>query len=66
MTTIVCQKCGDIIDHLEKLKERYSVVVVELFFECISFLAQTLHGADKVRWIQEGEERFPENQSSAG
>ncbi len=51
---------------LEKLKERYSVVVVELFFECISFLAQTLHGADKVRWIQEGEERFPENQSSAG
>ncbi len=43
---------------LERLKERYSQVVVELFFECLSFLAQSLHGAEKVRWIHEGEERL--------
>lgn len=51
---------------LEKLKERYSNVVVELFFECLSFLAQSLHGADKVRWIQESEERLPIANESAG
>jgi MarR family transcriptional regulator, protease production regulatory protein HPr len=44
---------------LEKLEERYSTAVVELFFECLSFLAQSLHGAEKVRWIQEGEDRVP-------
>ncbi|WP_019120778.1 MarR family winged helix-turn-helix transcriptional regulator [Brevibacillus massiliensis] len=44
---------------LERLKERYSPVVLELFFECLTFLAQTLHGADKVRWIQESEDRLP-------
>lgn len=44
---------------LEKLEERYSPAVVALFFECLSFMAQALHGADKVRWIQESEERQP-------
>lgn len=42
---------------LEKMEERYSTAVVELFFECLSFVAQSLHGAEKVRWIQEGEDR---------
>ncbi|WP_232698326.1 MarR family winged helix-turn-helix transcriptional regulator [Brevibacillus daliensis] len=51
---------------LESLEERYSPVVVELFFECMTFLAQSLHGADKVRWIQEGEERYPEQTSIVG
>jgi MarR family protease production transcriptional regulator HPr len=49
---------------LEKLEERYSAAVVGLFFECLSFLAQTLHGVDKVRWIQESEERLPLEQQS--
>ncbi|HZG81013.1 MAG TPA: MarR family transcriptional regulator, partial [Brevibacillus sp.] len=44
---------------LEKMEERYSTAVVELFFECLSFLAQSLHGSEKVRWIQEGEDRIP-------
>ncbi|NGQ93649.1 winged helix-turn-helix transcriptional regulator [Brevibacillus sp. SYP-B805] len=44
---------------LEKLEERYSPAVVALFFECLAFLAQTLHGGDKVRWIQESEDRLP-------
>lgn len=41
---------------LEELKQRYSEVVVALFFECLSFLAESLHGAEKVRWIQESEQ----------
>jgi MarR family protease production transcriptional regulator HPr len=45
---------------LEKLEARYSTAVVELFFECLSFVAQSLHGADKVRWIQESEDRIPD------
>lgn len=44
---------------LEELRNRYSPIVVELFFECLSFLAQSLHGEEKVRWIQESEERHP-------
>lgn len=47
---------------LEKMEERYSTAVVELFFECLSFLAQSLHGSEKVRWIQEGEDRIPNQQ----
>jgi len=47
---------------LEKLEARYSTAVVELFFECLSFVAQTLHGVDKVRWIQESEDRIPNTQ----
>lgn len=48
---------------LEKLEARYSTAVVELFFECLSFVAQSLHGVDKVRWIQESEDRIPNTQS---
>lgn len=51
---------------LEQLKERYSSVVVELFFECLSFLAESLHGDEKVRWIRESEERIPYSQQSIG
>ncbi len=47
---------------LEKLEARYSTAVVELFFECLSFVAQSLHGADKVRWIHESEDRIPNTQ----
>ncbi|MGC5325545.1 MarR family winged helix-turn-helix transcriptional regulator [Brevibacillus sp. SYSU BS000544] len=43
---------------LEQLQERYSPVIVQLFFECLSFLAHALHGEDKVRWIQESETRL--------
>lgn len=49
---------------LEKLEARYSTAVIELFFECLSFVAQSLHGADKVRWILEGEDRMPESKHS--
>lgn len=49
---------------LEQLQERYSPVVVQLFFECLSFLAQALHGEDKVRWIQESEGRLPINEKT--
>ena len=44
---------------LEQLEERYSRAVVGLFFECLSFLAEALHGVEKVRWIQESEDRSP-------
>lgn len=49
---------------LDQLRERYSPVVVQLFFECLSFLAQALHGEDKVRWIQESETRIPVNEKT--
>ncbi|WP_139490018.1 MarR family winged helix-turn-helix transcriptional regulator [Brevibacillus dissolubilis] len=51
---------------LERLRERYSPVVVELFFECLAFLAESLHGTEKVRWIQEGEDRLPQSKTSVG
>lgn len=49
---------------LEQLRERYSPVVVQLFFECLSFIATALHGEDKVRWIQDSEMRFPINEKT--
>jgi DNA-binding MarR family transcriptional regulator len=42
---------------LAKLEERYSTAVVDLFYECLAFVAETLHGTEKVRWIHEGEDR---------
>jgi DNA-binding MarR family transcriptional regulator len=42
---------------MKQLEERYSRAVVGLFLECLSFLAEALHGTDKVRWIHESEER---------
>jgi|GEM_PF-623673 len=50
---------------LERLQERYSPIVVELFFECLSFLAESLHGVDKVRWIQESEKLLPLKEQAA-
>jgi MarR family protease production transcriptional regulator HPr len=43
---------------LEQMQKRYSPKVVELFFECLTFLAQALHGEEKIRWISEGEDRL--------
>lgn len=42
---------------LSKMEERYSTAVVDLFYECLSFVAESLHGEEKIRWIQEGEDR---------
>ncbi|MBO8162196.1 MAG: winged helix-turn-helix transcriptional regulator [Brevibacillus sp.] len=43
---------------LEQLRQRYSDGVVALFFECLAFLAESLHGKEKVRWIKESEWRL--------
>jgi len=51
---------------LSKMEERYSTAVVDLFYECLGFVAETLHGTEKVRWIYEGEDRIvkPQHQIS--
>ncbi|UFJ41859.1 MarR family transcriptional regulator [Brevibacillus humidisoli] len=43
---------------MEQLRQRYSEGVVTIFFECLTFLAESLHGTEKVRWIKESESRL--------
>ncbi|HJV45682.1 MAG TPA: MarR family winged helix-turn-helix transcriptional regulator [Bacillota bacterium] len=45
---------------LESFKEKFGPNVTNLFFECLAFLAQELHGEEKVRWIKESEEKVKE------
>ncbi|RXT15505.1 MarR family winged helix-turn-helix transcriptional regulator [Ammoniphilus sp. CFH 90114] len=45
---------------LESFRERYGPNVMNLFFECLSFLAQELHGEEKIKWIKESEEKVRE------
>lgn len=45
---------------LENFREKYGPNVMNLFLECLIYLAEELHGAEKIRWIKEGEERARE------
>jgi MarR family protease production transcriptional regulator HPr len=45
---------------LESFEEKYGANVSNLFFECLTYLAQQLHGEEKIRWIKEGEEKVKE------
>ncbi|WCK53123.1 MarR family winged helix-turn-helix transcriptional regulator [Aneurinibacillus sp. Ricciae_BoGa-3] len=38
---------------LESLEEKYGRNVSALFFECLDFLAEELHGQEKINWIRE-------------
>jgi MarR family protease production transcriptional regulator HPr len=42
---------------LESLEVRYGRNVSALFFECLDFLAEELHGADKIHWLRESEDK---------
>ncbi|MFT9848021.1 MarR family winged helix-turn-helix transcriptional regulator [Aneurinibacillus sp. REN35] len=42
---------------LESLEVRYGRNVSALFFECLDFLAEELHGPDKIHWLRESEQR---------
>ncbi|MBP1930625.1 MarR family winged helix-turn-helix transcriptional regulator [Ammoniphilus resinae] len=45
---------------LESFKEKFGPNVTNLFFECLTFLAEQLHGEEKIKWIKEGEEKVRE------
>lgn len=45
---------------LENLRDKYGPNVMNLFSECLIYLAQELHGEEKIRWIKEGEEKARE------
>lgn len=47
-----------IYEVIEALKNRYSQNVINLFFECLYFMANELHGEEKIRWIKESERRI--------
>lgn len=40
---------------LDNFKSRYGENVTNLFFECLTYLAQQLHGEEKIKWIKDGE-----------
>ncbi|MBN6185990.1 MarR family transcriptional regulator [Aneurinibacillus sp. BA2021] len=42
---------------LESLEMRYGRNVSALFFECLDFLAEELHGPEKIHWLRESEQR---------
>ncbi|WP_027417543.1 MarR family transcriptional regulator [Aneurinibacillus terranovensis] len=42
---------------LESLENRYGRNVSALFFECLDFLAEELHGQEKINWIRESDEK---------
>lgn len=45
---------------LESFREKYGQNMMNLFFECLTYLAQELHGEEKIRWIRESEEKAKE------
>ncbi|MCF6093539.1 MarR family transcriptional regulator [Microaerobacter geothermalis] len=45
-----------VVKAMEELEKRYSPGVRQLFFECLRFLAEELHGVERVDWVNQSRE----------